>query len=106
MKTKYLIIFSILFGFFSSSTFAVKAPPGLKELPPGIEKNHENGKSLPPGWETRLKKGVVLEKGLYNEILISRRDHEGDNGTIVVMVGDILYVLDAETREIIDIIMP
>ena len=38
-----------------------------KNLPAGLEKKAERGKSLPPGWQKKIVAGQILERELYNE---------------------------------------
>lgn len=36
-----------------------------KTMPPGLQKNVEQGKPLPKGWRKKLAKGEILDAGVY-----------------------------------------
>ncbi|WP_207308775.1 hypothetical protein [Marinobacter caseinilyticus] len=74
-------------------------PPHSDQLPPGLQKNVEQGKPLPPGWEKKLHEGDRMDADLYYR---GRVRPIGDNREIVE-IEDQIFTVISDTREIIDI---
>ena len=77
---------------------ATANPPG--GLPPGLEKNVEQGKPLPPGWRKKLQVGHVLDYDIYRHGHVLSR--HGDY--VIIRIEDQRLRLIAETLEIVDIL--
>lgn len=72
------------------------------QLPPGLQKKVQSGKSLPPGWQKKLAVGETLDKEVYDHGNIVLKD--SDKGLITVNIeGKIIRVIE-NTREIVEIL--
>lgn len=61
MKTNHFITFLPLFCFITGPVFANKKQDG--QLPPGLLKKAEGGRSLPPRWQKKIVKGEPVKLG-------------------------------------------
>ena len=73
-----------------------------KKNPPGLQKNAETGKPLPPGWQKKLAKGEVLDKEIYQQRKIVVPIDS--NGLITVSIEDKLIRLFEATREVVEVL--
>lgn len=73
-----------------------------KSLPPGLQKNVEQGKPLPPGWQKKLAKGEIMDKEVYQhgQIVVPVDAH----GLVTVSIEGKLVRLIEDTREIVEIL--
>ncbi len=71
-------------------------------LPPGLQKNVEKGKPLPPGWRKKLSVGDTLGSDIYarGKVVVP----VGDDGSITIEVEGTLFRLQARTRRILEIL--
>ena len=99
MKRLWLFPGVILaFGVGAGSWADPPGPPG--GLPPGLEKNLERGKPLPPGWHKKLHVGDILDYHIYRHgRVLSRHD-----GHIILGIEDKRVRLIANTLEIVEIL--
>ncbi len=73
-----------------------------KPLPSGLQKKVERGGELPPGWETKLKAGEVLDEQVYAKgKVIKPVDKKGDE---LIRVEDKILKVHKQTREVREII--
>lgn len=57
---------------------------------------------MPPGWQKKLKKGEILEEGIYKQAVVVKPAN--NKGIITIKVDDRVIKLFKATREIIDIL--
>lgn len=72
-------------------------------LPPGLAKQ---GK-LPPGWEKKLRPGVVLEHDIYehaHRLPPEETVYEEPDGVITISIGGKVARVIEETHEVIEVI--
>ncbi len=69
-------------------------------LPPGLVKNYNRGKPLPPGWQKKLRKGDYLSDDIYlhGQVVVPL----GKDGRISISVDGTLIQLIESTKQIID----
>lgn len=77
-------------------------------LPSGLQKTVASGTGLPPGWQTKLSRGTLLDHNYYrrgvmlpDELL--RRLSPRPVGAEILRIDDQILLLDAATRTIFDI---
>ena len=76
-------------------------PPGPPHgLPPGLEKNVEQGKPLPPGWQKKLRVGHILDRDIYRHGRVLHRDGR----YITLGIEDRRVRLIENTLEIVEIL--
>ncbi len=73
-----------------------------KSLPPGLEKKYDQGKPLPPGWQKKLSKGDILDRDIFDRGRIVAP--LGKDGSISIEVDGTVVRLYEDTREIINIL--
>ena len=73
-----------------------------KSLPPGLQKNAEQGKPLPPGWQKKLAKGEIMDEDVYRHghIAVPVDSH----GLVTISIEGKLVRLIEDTREIVEIL--
>lgn len=89
--------------------FGGKNNPSEGQLPPGLAKNLERGKPLPPGWEKKLVAGNRIDNDFlpllipvsYDDIPRVRRVP----GTKLYAHNDRLFLVRDLTHEIVDVIL-
>jgi len=71
-------------------------------LPPGLQKNVDQGKPLPPGWQKKLAKGEIMDKEVYQHgrIIVPVDSH----GLVTISIEGKLVRLIEDTREIVEIL--
>ncbi len=79
-----------------------------KPLPPGLQKKVARGGQLPPGWQKKLARGEVIDGDLYSQSEPlpydwARRLHDPE-GTETRVIGDKVFRVMRNTREILDIL--
>lgn len=82
----------------------IMAQPGQHpgSLPPGLQKQVERGKPLPPGWERKLQVGSILDRDIYRRGEILYRDEE--RGHVTVRIENKVVRLLASSLEILAIL--
>jgi Ni/Co efflux regulator RcnB len=80
-----------------------------KTMPPGLQKNVEQGKPLPKGWRKKLAKGEVLDANVYARgKKVSPKDAatlpKTAAGESWIQVQNEMIRINESTRKIIDII--
>lgn len=92
----------MLFAVITLSLPAAVLADSKHGLPPGLQKNMEAGKPLPPGWEKKLHRGDILERDLYQRgVVVIPVD---SRGVVTVRIEDQTLRLVAATLEIVDIL--
>jgi len=73
-----------------------------KPLPPGLQKNVEQGKPLPPGWQKKLAKEEIMDEDVYRhgQIAVPVDSH----GLVTISIEGKLVRLIEDTREIVEIL--
>lgn len=89
-------------------TSLFRTPTGATQLPPGLAKNLQRGKPLPPGWQKKLVPGARLDDDLFGSFLeVPPHLIPGfkaiPDTRLYYHENRIVRLLDA-TREIIDVI--
>ena len=79
-----------------------------KNLPPGLQKKLARGGELPPGWQKKVARGEVLDWRLYSRSVklpqdLLRRLPAISQGTELMRLGDRIFRILNDTREILDI---
>lgn len=79
-----------------------------KPLPPGLQKKLARGGELPPGWQKKLARGEVIDGDLYSQSEPlpydwARQLHD-PAGTETRVIGDKVFRVMRNTREILDIL--
>jgi hypothetical protein len=105
MRSK--MIFAVLLLGCAVSLCASAQPPAhakKEALPPGLQKNAERGKPLPPGWQKKLAVGDVLDEDIYarGKVVVP----VGEDGSISIEVEGTRLRLNARTRTILGIHLP
>ncbi len=98
MRMKRLVVMLLALVLTASPAMAKKQ----KSLPPGLQKKVERGGELPPGWQQKLAKGEVLDRRVFDQGTVVRR--EKDKGLVTIKVEGKLIKVIENTMEIIDIL--
>jgi len=100
MKLKILIVLLLGVGLIVSPAHAKKGKSG--QLPPGLQKNVQRGKPLPPGWDKKLTKGQVIERDIYSRgEIVAPLD---PLGIVTIRIDDKVFRVMEKSREIVDIL--
>lgn len=77
-------------------------------LPPGLAKNLQRGKPLPPGWQKKLNQGQIVDRDLWDDFRpVEPAWFPGVPiipGTGLYWYGDRIVRVHQPTREILDVI--
>jgi hypothetical protein len=71
-------------------------------LPPGLQKQVERGKPLPPGWRNKLQVGSILDRDIYRQGEVLYRDR--DRGLVTVRIENKVVRLLESSLEIMAIL--
>lgn len=82
----------------------ILAQPGQNpgSLPPGLQKQVERGKPLPPGWQNKLRVGSILDRDIYRQGEVLYRDR--DRGLVTVQIENKVVRLLESSLEIMAIL--
>lgn len=76
-----------------------------KKLPYGLQKKINNGGTLPPGWQKKLKRGEVINQSILDSgIILDNRNYPDIRNTKVYKVQDRIFRVAQDTKEILDIL--
>lgn len=104
MKIKTLLFTLIALSLIACPVSAKndKASGKHNALPSGLQKNSDQGKPLPPGWDKKISKGDILEDSIFSQGRVI--EPIGKDGTISIEVEGKIFKLYKDSKEIIDIL--
>jgi len=76
-----------------------------KNIPYGLQKKVNNGGTLPPGWQKKIRKGQVVDQDILDSGVILNDKHYPDiRNTKVYKVQERIFRVAQDTKEILDIL--
>lgn len=82
--------------------------PTDESMPRGLQKKVARGGELPPGWQSKLQKGAVLEQAVVDHGKavspeLKARLPLGDKGSVDITLDGKVIRLHEKTRQILDV---